>query len=325
MDFELTEDQEALQQAVRRLCAGTYPMATVRSLEAHRGVERGLWRRLADAGVFSLHLPEAAGGAGLGSCESVLVFEELGRALVPGPLLWTHLAAPIADGAAVGDLVVGGIERPGSGAGDSSALVEHLEALDRLLVVDDEGVWEVDPEGVRGEPIAHPLDPLTPLHVVSQLPTGARVAGPETANEWRLEGATLAAALLLGMAGAVVDMAVSYAKERQQFERPIGSFQAVKHLLADMLVRAEVARAAVYAAGVHLDDRGLGDLHRAVATAKLLAGEAALANGKACVQVHGGMGFTWEVDAHLYLKRARVLDTVFGPVDTQAEAMAGLI
>ena len=89
MDFELSDDQEALQEVVRKLCAGAFPMATIRSLEDRGGVERDLWRRLADAGVFSLHLPESAGGAGLGSCESVLVFEELGRALVPGPLVPT--------------------------------------------------------------------------------------------------------------------------------------------------------------------------------------------------------------------------------------------
>src|SRR5207302_2924605 len=154
---------------------------------------------------------------------------------------------------------------------------------------------------------------------------GVQLADAHEAARSRRTGAALVAAQLLGLAEATTDLAVAYAKERQQFERPIGSFQAVKHLLADMLVRAEVARAAVYAAGVHLDDRGLGDLHRAVATAKLLAGEAALANGKACVQVHGGMGFTWEVDAHLYLKRARVLDTVFGSTQTQAEVMAALV
>jgi alkylation response protein AidB-like acyl-CoA dehydrogenase len=325
VDFELSEDQDALQQAVRRLCGGAYPMATVRSLEAHDGVERGLWRRLADAGVFSLRLPEHAGGAGLGSCEAVLVFEELGRSLVPGPLLWSHLGAAVVDGAAAGERIVGGLERGGRRGSHRLLVVEHLAALDRLLVLDEAGVWEVEPGAVEGEPVQHPLDPLTPVHVVQQLPQGALVAGPELAATWRLEGATLAAALLLGLAGAVTDMAVSYAKDRQQFDRPIGSFQAVKHLLADMLVRTEVARAAVYAAGVHLDDPGVGDVERAVTTAKLLAGEAALVNGKTCVQVHGGMGFTWEVDAHLYLKRARVLDTVFGSVDDQAEAMAALI
>jgi alkylation response protein AidB-like acyl-CoA dehydrogenase len=324
VDFELSGDQEALQEAVRKLCAGAFPMATVRSLEAQAGVERDLWDRLADAGVFSLRLPEQAGGAGLGSGEAVLVFEELGRALVPGPLLWSHLAAETVDGAATGERVVGGVERRGSRE-QSPLILEHLAALDRLVVLDDAGVWEVEPGAVQGETVQHPLDPLTPLHTVRRLPPGVQVAGPETAATWRLEGAALAAALQLGLAAAVTDMAVVYAKERQQFDRPIGSFQAVKHLLADMLVRTEMARAAVYAAGVHLDDPDIGDVHRAVAGAKLLAGEAALANAKTCVQVHGGMGFTWEVDAHLYLKRARVLDTVFGPADVQAETMAGLI
>jgi alkylation response protein AidB-like acyl-CoA dehydrogenase len=325
VDFELSGDEEALQEAVRKLCAGAFPMATVRSLEAHAGVDRDLWRRLADAGVFSLRLPEAGGGAGLGSSEAVLVFEELGRALVPGPLLWTHLAAGTVDGAATGQIVVGGVERRVRQERQPPTMVEHLAALDHLLVVDAAGVWDVEPRAVEGEPVQHPLDPLTPLHRVHRLPPGALVAGPETAAAWCLEGAALAAAFLLGLAAAVTDMAVAYAKEREQFERPIGSFQAVKHLLADMLVRTEVARAAVYAAGVHLDDPDLGDVERAVAGAKLMAGEAALANGKTCVQVHGGMGFTWEVDAHLYLKRARVLDTVFGPVDAQAEAMAQFI
>jgi alkylation response protein AidB-like acyl-CoA dehydrogenase len=325
VDFELSEDQEALQDAVRKLCAGAYPMATVRSLEAHNGVDRDLWRRLADAGVFSLRLPESDGGVGLGSSEAVLVFEELGRALVPGPLLWTHLGAGVVDGVASGERVVGGVERRGQGGPQPLLLVEHLAALDRLLVLDDAGVWEIEPPAVKGEPVPHPLDPLTPLHTVQELPPGIQVAGPDTAAAWRLEGATLAAALLLGLAGAVTDMAVAYAKERKQFERPVGSFQAVKHILADMLVRTEVARAAVYAAGAHLDDPGVGDVQRAVTGAKLMAGDAALANGKACIQVHGGMGFTWEVDAHLYLKRARVLDTVFGSTQVQAEVMAALI
>src|SRR5205823_2364864 len=148
VDFELSEDQEALQQAVRRLCVGAYPMATVRSLEAHGGVERGLWRRLADAGVFSLRLPEHAGGAGLGSCEAVLVFEQLGRSLVPGPLLWSHLGAGMVDGAAAGEQVVGGVERGGRRGSQAPVVVEHLGALDRLLVLDESGVWAVEPGAV---------------------------------------------------------------------------------------------------------------------------------------------------------------------------------
>ena len=116
----------------------------------------------------------------------------------------------------------------------------------------------------------------------------------------------LTAAALLGIAAKTTELAVAYASEREQFGKPIGSFQAVKHLCADMLTRAELARGAVYAAGVTLDGRGVDDPDRMVAAAKITAGDAAKANGKACIQVHGGMGFTWEVDAHLYLKRAIV-------------------
>jgi alkylation response protein AidB-like acyl-CoA dehydrogenase len=311
MDFELSADQAALQEGVRKLCDGRFPMARVRALVDDGGVDRDLWGELAAAGVFSLCLPESDGGVGLGHAEAVLVFEELGRALVPGPLVGTHLAAGLVDAA-----VVGVIER------GRNVAVEHLDALDVLVAVDAVGLWAIDPSTLDAQAIADPLDPLTPMHHVEALPRGAQLAGAEEAARWRRAGAALVAAQMLGLAVATTDLAAAYAKERQQFDRPIGSFQAVKHLLADMVVRAEVARAAVYAAGVTLDDPAVGDVLRAVATAKLMAGDAARQNGKACVQVHGGMGFTWEVDAHLYLKRAWVLDAAFGSVDDHALAIA---
>ena len=304
MDFELSADQAALQEGVRKLCDGRFPMARVRALVDDGGVDRDLWGELAAAGVFSLCLPESDGGVGLGHAEAVLVFEELGRALVPGPLVGTHLAAGLVDAA-----VVGVIER------GRNVAVEHLDALDVLVAIDASGLWAIEPSSLDAEAIADPLDPLTPMHRVEALPRGAQLAGAEDADRWRRAGAALVAAQMLGFAVATTDLAVAYAKERHQFDRPIGSFQAVKHLLADMLVRAEVARAAAHAAGVTGDTR-------AASAAKLLAGEAALANAKACVQVHGGMGFTWEVDAHLFLKRAWVLDTAFGNADHHAEVMA---
>jgi alkylation response protein AidB-like acyl-CoA dehydrogenase len=115
---------------------------------------------------------------------------------------------------------------------------------------------------------------------------------------------------------------VAYAKEREQFNRPIGSFQAVKHILADMFVRQEVARASVYAAGATVDQPDVGDLERAVSSAKITAGEAGLKNSRACIQVYGGMGYTWEVPAHYYLKRTWVLSTVFGNLEEHEERVA---
>jgi alkylation response protein AidB-like acyl-CoA dehydrogenase len=113
--------------------------------------------------------------------------------------------------------------------------------------------------------------------------------------------------------------------ERRQFDRPVGSFQAVKHILADMAVRAELARAAVDAAAVSLDHPDAADVARATAGARLLAGEAAVKNAKASMQVHGGMGFTWEVDVHLYLKRAWVLNTTFGTLAEHADAITAAL
>ena len=163
------------------------------------------------------------------------------------------------------------------------------------------------------------MDPLTPVWTLPQLPAGTPVAGPDIAAWWRRDGAVLTAALQVGAAAWATELAVEYAKQRRQFGRPIGGFQAVKHLCADMAVRAELARCAVHAAAVTVDQPDVGDASVAAAGAKLLADEAAMANGRSCIQVHGGMGFTWEVPAHLAYKRARVLATQFGTDDELAE------
>ena len=142
------------------------------------------------------------------------------------------------------------------------------------------------------------------------------------ARQIQLEGAALVAAQMLGIAESTLELATEYAKRREQFGRPIGSFQAIKHMLADMFVRQEAARAAVYAAGATLDDPVVGDVARAVASAKIVAGEAAMKNARACIQVHGGMGYTWEIPAHYYLKRAWVGENAFGDADEHADRVA---
>jgi alkylation response protein AidB-like acyl-CoA dehydrogenase len=305
--FDLDDDERALAAGIRELCRGHLPEPTA--------FDRTTWQALHDAGVFTLRTPEPDGGLGLGMAAQAVVFEELGKALVAGPLIGTALAAGTVAGATVG--VVERAQRP--------LLIEHLEDLDALVVLDASGAWAVDPRGVEGSPVPRPLDPLTPLHRVADLPRGEQVAGVDTAADWCRRGAVLAAALLLGIADDVSARATAYAKEREQFGRPIGSFQAVKHLLADTVVRTEVVRAAVYSAAVHLDDPGVGDVDTAVATAKLLATEHAVANAKTAVQVHGGMGFTWEVPIHRYLKRAAVLSTQFGGADAHAERLAAAL
>ncbi|MET9698850.1 acyl-CoA dehydrogenase [Streptomyces sp. NPDC006529] len=289
MDFQLTEDQRDLRAGVRELLAGRYGREALRaSLDAAQApcggaaagvVDRGLWRELGEAGFFALRLPEGGpdGGVGLGLAEAVLVFEEAGRALLPGPLVATHLAAGVVPGAAQGTAVVTAFDLGGP-------FVAYLGEADAVLGAG----------GARAVPDAVParsVDPLSPLYRTAEAGAAPR--------ELRDEGALLTAALQLGSALRTTELAVRYAKEREQFGQPIGAFQAVKHLCAQMLVRGEVARTAVYAAAVTGDP---GE----IAGAKLLADEAAARNARDCLQVHGGMGFTWEADVHLHLKRAWV-------------------
>jgi len=320
MDFRVSEDQQALREGIRSFCEGRVSIDQLREIEQAGGFDRKLWGELAEMGVFGLRLPEEQGGVGLGYADAVLVFEELGKALVPGPVLWSHLAAGLVDGAADGSTVVGGLDLS-DGAG-APFLVEHLESLDVLLVLRADGIEKLDPAALKATKIDVPTDPLTPVHRVDALPAGERIGNADAAARMRLEGAALASGQLLGIAETTVAMAVEYAKQREQFNRPVGSFQALKHIMADMYVRQEAARAATYAAGATLDDPLVGDVERAVGAAKLVAGESALKNSRACIQVHGGMGYTWEVPAHYYLKRTWVLNSVFGGVDDHADEVA---
>lgn len=320
MDFELSDDQVALTDGVRTFCAGRFPIDVVRAAEATGGVDRGRWTEAAELGVFSLRLPEADGGVGLGTADAVLAFEELGRALVPGPLVWTHLAAGLIDGAADGTTLVTGLHRD-----DASRFVEHPDVVDVVLVEDGEGLWRVDRSALDLTPVAVPLDPLTPVARAAAIPQGELLVDRAGTDALLLVGAALTSALHLGISVAATELSVAFAKERVQFDRPIGQFQALKHIMADMLTRSEVARGAVYAAGVTVDDPVIGSVERAVGAARITAGEAAIENGKAAVQVHGGMGYTWEVDAHLLLKRAYALEPSFGDHDEWAERLADLV
>jgi alkylation response protein AidB-like acyl-CoA dehydrogenase len=316
VDFRVSEDQQALKDGVRSLCEGRFSLDTLRELEETGGFERSLWKDLAELGVFALRLPEEQGGTDLGMAEAVLVFEELGRALVPGPVLWSHLAAGLVEGTASGDVVVGALDLTGEAC--EPHLVEHRDALDVLLVLRRESVERIDPASLSAEPVATPLDPLTPLHHVAELPQGEEIGGADTARELRLAGAALVAGQLVGIAEATLDLALDYAKEREQFGRAIGSFQALKHMLADMFARRELGRAAAYAAAGTLDQPEVGDVERAVSTGKIMAYEAAMKNARAAIQIHGGMGYTWEVPVHYYYTRAWVLQSLFGSCEEHA-------
>ncbi|MHC3469245.1 acyl-CoA dehydrogenase family protein [Streptomyces sp. 7R007] len=288
MRFQLTREQQEVRRAVRGVvdrwagAGGSWPAAprggaadrhgpaplegVARPGEGPPRLDREMWRALGDLGFFSLRLDEADGGAGLGLPEAVLAFEEAGRGLVPGPLVATHLAAGDVPGAARGETVVAAVD---------GRIVEWMDEADVVL------------RGAEGAVPLASVDPLTPLH---------RVPAPGRTDPVAV---LLTAAEQLGTAGRVCELAVQHARTREQFGQPIGAFQAVKHLCAELLVRAEVARAAVYAAAVTADRAD-------IAAARLLADEAAVRGARDCLQVHGGMGFTWESEVHLHLKRAWV-------------------
>lgn len=322
MDLTLSAEQQDLQAGLRRYLRDTWTPDRLRAAADEPAIDRKEWLALAEMGIFGVTVPEPAGGLGLGLADAAIVFEELGRALVPGPLVATFLASELVPGPVPGSDPVTMLDQR-----DRSGVVEHLTAATHLVSVADEGLALLPADGLAATPLPNPLDPLTPVWHVTDLPVGGqnigqRIGEPADAVRWRLRGALLVSALQVGVAQGALDLAVGYAKERVQFGRVIGSFQAVKHLLAESLVRVDLARAAVLAAALTVDDPRAADPDQAVSAAKVLADDAASTGGRTCVQVHGGMGFTWEVLAHLYLKRAWYQETCFGSPDEHAARLA---
>jgi alkylation response protein AidB-like acyl-CoA dehydrogenase len=335
MDLMQTADQDAIQQTVRGFLAKELPMERVRELGS-AGVPAlaGIWRRAAELGFFALGLPESAAGAGYDLTEEMILFEELGRSLAPGPWLGTVLAAHALGGKSggefaawrhrllTGDLAVALIERPPVASarraeerldGEWKAVIDGNGAAAFLVLLGDEAIFvPADAPGVTVEPRPS-MDPTRSL--VDVRLRGARAialsADQGAASRLRCEGTVLACAEAVGGIQRTVEMSVEYGKVRHQFGKPIGSFQAVKHRCSDMAVRAEVARSAAIYATVSVRDAAADAAFQA-SVAKILCANAYIQNAADNVQNHGGMGFTWECDAHLFVKRARGFDQTLG-------------
>jgi 3-oxochol-4-en-24-oyl-CoA dehydrogenase len=352
VSIAIGEDHLALLAVARRFTAERCPPAAARA--AMEAVEAGtetlppFWDELAGLGWLGLAVPEADGGQGAGYTELAIVLEELGRAVAPGPVLPTAWAAALAGGApdvradlaagrragAValagslaareerGGLCVTGRSGPVLGGSVASAVVVPVTVAgeERWVVVDTAGTGDTATsipalDQTRGLGRLDLVDvPATPL--------------PGLTRE-RVEavGAVLGAAECAGGAAWCVDVAATYARERRQFGRPIGQFQAVKHRCAEMLVRLEQVRALAWDAAAALDgpDPGGPEAALAVAAAGAVAFDAYAAVAKDCIQVLGGIGFTWEHDAHLYLRRALALRQLFGTGAWRAAAARGAL
>ena len=337
MDFRVGEDQRELAEGIRAMVAGRLPLDHLRAREGDAcAIDAGGLGRVGrdgrlrpDAARARRHRPRPWPKPSSSSKSS-------GARWCPGPLVGTFLAAraDMVEGAAEGRVQVGVHCLGGAGP----VLVEHLGSLGRAARL--RGRWSRAGDSCclrspprRRDAGGDPLDPLTPLWRLDALPAGRPVPGDDGSplSLWR-DGALLTAALQVGHAAEALDLAVAYAKERQQFGKPIGSFQAVKHMCADMLgarrggpgrgarrrLPGRRARRRRHRGGRGRDAPPASCWTRSVGGAKLLADEAALGNARAAIQVHGGMGFTWEVPLHLHLKRARVLSTTFGtPADAR--------
>jgi 3-oxochol-4-en-24-oyl-CoA dehydrogenase len=314
MPLALTEEHRQLAVVAREFALrhGTVQLAQ-RILEEPDQAADGLWDALREPGLLSLHIPEEYGGQGYGLPELAVVVEEFGRAILPGSFLPTCMASAAI--AALADAELAKRWLPGLGDGSLKGAVGTSKwalggaTADVFVLVDGDDVVIAGSDELTVETHAN-LD-LTRRTVEVTVRAGVeRVReGRTTATSvWR----ALAAAEASGLAHGCTEMAVEYAKVRQQFGRPIGSFMAVKHHCANMKVQAELATAAAWDAAGSAPGTREGELAAAVATAVALP--AAIFCAQTNIQVHGGIGYTWEHPAHLFLRRAGALAGLVGPV-----------
>ena len=375
IDFGLNEDQEALQRAVRAFLATECPPALVRdNAQDGDGIPRALYKKMADLGWIGLAVPEKLGGLGLSTLDLVLVLEEIGRAVVPGPFLPSQLVlrALVAAGSAA--------QRttwvPRLLAGDvfgTFAFVEHEQALEPAgiqatakrtrdgYVLDGAKLFVQDAVGadvllVAARTKAGKGEAGISLFLVERGAKGLKVTPHDSFDlsrrygEVRLRKVTVPrtalvggegkawpvvaklldlacigiAAESLGGAWRTIEMSVEYAKMREQFGRKIGSFQALKHVAAEMVADVEPLRSLVWYAAYAHDQRPAKEAARAAAMAKAALGDVYSRTARRAVEMHGGIGFTWEFDLHLWFKRAHVNELAYGDPAFHRERIATL-
>jgi alkylation response protein AidB-like acyl-CoA dehydrogenase len=354
VDFELTEEQAALREVSRSMLAVNCPPQLVRLLaSAAKDVDDKLWQLGTELGWTGLAVPEELDGAGAGLVELCLVAEEIGRAAAPGAFTDSALVAlalaragrrpELAAALAAGDLKGcvashGPVAGAYSSAGDELVLsgrataVQAAATADWLLVLvsGDAGprLVLVDRARAAVEP-RRTLDETRRWYdvVFDGVRVGADdvITADETEIQWLADAAAvLSAADSLGAGEKLLDMTVAYVKVREQFGRPLGSFQSVKHKVADMLTTVKGARAATYYAAMALD-AGVADATVAASVAKAFTAEGVAALAGEALQTHGGIGFTWEHDLHLYLRRVKVNEMLHGAPAEHYERIVALL
>jgi alkylation response protein AidB-like acyl-CoA dehydrogenase len=314
MNLTRTGEQTELAQVVTSLLAKRSDSAAVReAMASQSGFDDTLWATLCEQiGAAALNIPEELGGAGFTIAESLVVLEQLGRFLTPSPLMSTVIAAEavLACGdSAAQERLLPVLAGGGMGAvalGDAPVL--DAVGAEVLLAVTPDGLVEITGADVT------PLVALDPTSRLAEVAGGERTVlsqDPAVLDRVRDVALVAAAAVQVGTMQRALDDTVAYSKEREQFGRPIGSFQALKHRMADMLVRLEMSRSALLAASWALTEES-GDASERAAVAASYCSESLTHVAGEMVQLHGGIAITWEHDAHLVFKRAHLLGTLFG-------------
>ncbi len=307
MDFSFTPEQDELRREARAYLTDRYPAERVAELaESEEGWDEASWGELAELGWLGVSVAEEQGGAGLGFVEEAVLHEELGRALYPGPYFATvGLTVPALPPELQADAAAGGTRWSAALDGD---LVPSLASVDRVLVVRAETLYALPAEGET-------LETMDSTRRLGRLRAaeGGDELGPagEAVERLRLRALAALACEAVGVGERALELSVDYARSREQFGRPIGVYQAVSHSLADAYVQTELARSLAYWAAWSVAE-GDGNAPVAVAAAKAYAGDAAVAACERAIQVHGGIGFTWEHVLHRLYKRAQWIQAYGG-------------
>lgn len=318
MQFAFTDDQLALTEAARAMLVETCTTASLRAmLKDERAADDDRWRTICEMGLLGMLAPEAVGGMGMGLTDFIGIAEAAGYVALPEPLIeMAGITVPL-----LARLRGEGFTDPGDllAAAMGGNLVALGHPANRFVGDADRAIAAVLADGDELHIVEHvdvtlerqeSFDPFRRLFAVQW----SASPGTLVAADWgdtAQRGALLAAAQLIGLAQRCIDMTVTYAKDRNQFGKPIGSYQAVKHLIANAQVKVEFARPVVHAAAAEMPLGTLAAKAR-VAHAKIAAGAAADLAARTAVQVHGAMGMTWEVDVHFFLKRIMALRSAWG-------------
>jgi alkylation response protein AidB-like acyl-CoA dehydrogenase len=331
MDFGLTDDQREIQRTARDLLSERAGPERVREHAEAGSMDRELWRELSELGWPGIALGEDHGGQGLGSIELSILCEELGRSLAPVPFLPSVLAATLIEHAGSPEqrdrwlpgLASGEIKGALGTALDGSAeLVIGAGDADVIVLVEDDG----------GRVLSREQADLTPVTSIDPTRSSARVSGTEEAGEplagdvsAGIDRALVAVSSeLVGVCDRALEMTVAYVKERKQFGVPVGSFQAVSHRCAQMLLESEKARSTA-ANAAWAADADPGQLAEAAAMAKAAASDAGREVTASAIQAHGGIGFTWEADVHWLYKRAHMDAALLGGAKHHRARLAAIL